>query len=384
MKKNFAKKDHYSDEKEKIITIITFGYPNSLTPSSYVFVENLVSQWRKMGYKIKVINPIPKRKQKKVKIQGFNEDDCFPMYNDYLWIRNVLGLKKVQMYFMYRSIFKKVKLCFDFNTNYIYSHFLNSGFIASKLSKITGIKSFCAFAESSLWSLNDRRRKSCLFDLNRISGFISVSKKNTQILIKEKICEFDKILTIPNGVDFNVFYKTDKKEMRRKMGIDQGAFIGIFVGHFIYRKGLLRVDQAARDIPNLKMIYVGSGPEQPSGSNIIFKGVVKNNELREYMAVADFFILPTLAEGCCNAILEAMACGLPIITSNCDFNKEILNEQCAIFVDPLDINQLRTAIKTLKDNEILRNQMATIAEIKSKNYNIEDRAKIILEFIKNQ
>ena len=76
------------------------------------------------------------------------------------------------------------------------------------------------------------------------------------------------------------------------------------------------------------------------------------------MNAADVFVLPTLAEGCCNAILEAMACGLPIISSNLPFNWDILNDKNSILIDPNNINQIADAIQRLRDSPKLRSEMS--------------------------
>lgn len=365
----------------KVITVLSFGYPNSLTPTLYTFVENLVIHWRNMGYRVKVVNPIPVRKQKNYQIIGKHKDDIFPPYEDYLWMRKIPGLTRLQIYMMYKSIYKSVKKCFDQKSNYIFSHFLNSGFIASRLSKKYGIKAFCECGESTLWSLNERSRRGSLQDLRQIHGFVSVSQKNTKMLVNEKITTLKKIITIPNAVDLSIFYKRNKSVAREKLGFPKDSTIGIFVGHFIDRKGPLRVQQATANIPNLKMIYVGAGSQEPQGRNIVFKGSVKHEDLPEYLSAADFFVLPTLAEGCCNAIIEAMACGLPIISSNMAFNDDILDQETAILVDPKNIEELSNAINVMMQDIVLRKKMSNAAELKAKDFDIKIRAKKIIDYM---
>jgi len=103
-----------------------------------------------------------------------------------------------------------------------------------------------------------------------------------------------------------------------------------------------------------------------------------------YLNAADFFVLPTLAEGCCNAIVEAMACGLPIISSNRDFNEGILDDQCAILLDPLDISAIRDAIITLSNDSTLRKKMSEAALRKAQFLDITQRAQRILSFMEDQ
>ena len=102
-----------------------------------------------------------------------------------------------------------------------------------------------------------------------------------------------------------------------------------------------------------------------------------------YLNAADVFVLPTLHEGCCNAIIEAMACGLPIISSDRAFNYDILDEKNSILIDPLSINDISTSIKTLMKDSDLRKSMSDASLVKAKSLSIRNRAIRILQFMEN-
>jgi glycosyltransferase involved in cell wall biosynthesis len=125
----------------------------------------------------------------------------------------------------------------------------------------------------------------------------------------------------------------------------------VYTGAFNHDKGVLRVQEAALQIPELKMIYIGGGKDEPEGNNILFKGRVAHDKVPLYLSAADFFVLPTLAEGCCNAIIEAMACGLPIISSIGAYNDDILSDEYSIRVDPNDVAAISSAMKMLTDDK---------------------------------
>ena len=102
------------------------------------------------------------------------------------------------------------------------------------------------------------------------------------------------------------------------------------------------------------------------------------------MNCADVFVMPTLKEGCCNAIVEALAMGLPIISSDGAFNDDILNDHNSIRLDPNDVDAIATAIKRLKDDIGLRQRMTDYSLSRHADYTIEGRAKRILNFIEKQ
>ena len=128
-------------------------------------------------------------------------------------------------------------------------------------------------------------------------------------------------------------------------------------------------------------IFIGEGAQDPDCKNILFKGVLPHDRIREYLNASDVYVLPTLAEGCCNAIIEAMACGLPIISSDRPFNKDIIDAACAIEIDPTDVDSIESAVMTLYNDPELRAKLAAGAFQKAQNMKIENRAVRILDFM---
>ena len=168
--------------------------------------------------------------------------------------------------------------------------------------------------------------------------------------------------------------------MRKKMNISTKDFILIFVGRFVESKGIKRLCDALKIINNnnIKAIFIGDGPLKPDYENIIFEGKLEHNRIVDYLSVSDIFVLPTCAEGCCNAIIEALACGLPVISSNKSFNDEILNDNCSIRINEMDVNEIKNAIEELYNDNIRRDKYSVSALKKAKELNINDRAKKIL------
>ncbi|MBT6229755.1 MAG: glycosyltransferase family 4 protein, partial [Candidatus Scalindua sp.] len=111
---------------------------------------------------------------------------------------------------------------------------------------------------------------------------------------------------------------------------------------------------------------------------ILFLGVVKDEDLPMLYNCADIFVYPSLYEGFGLPPLEAMACGIPVITSNTSSLPEVIGN-AGIMVDPEDDNSLSEAIFNVLKDEDLRYQMSKNGLKRAKLFSWEKAAKEILE-----
>lgn len=169
---------------------------------------------------------------------------------------------------------------------------------------------------------------------------------------------------IPNGVDTEFFYPIEKEE--------DNEFKILFVSRLIERKGLQFIIPQLQKIQDstekkVKLIVVGDGPyrekleqiaEENHVSNMIeFVGQKGKDEIVSFYQNADLFILPSAKEGMPNVVLEAMACGLPIIMTPCEGSKELVQEN-GYRAERKDFERYITEL--MEDNE-LRKKMSIIS-----------------------
>jgi glycosyltransferase involved in cell wall biosynthesis len=276
----------------------------------------------------------------------------------------------------------------DFPVDILYGHFLYpSGYSAVHFAKKLGIPSIIACGEAV--SFNDIKLltvepigyRKVISDFKQVSGVISVSSLLKEILQSKLKIPEEKVKVFPNGVDLNLFYPRNKYEMRKKYGLPINKIIIIFIGHYDNRKGPQRVLKAVKGLKNIGIVFIGGGNMSLESDNILFKGILKHSFIPEMLSAGDFFVLPTLEEGSCNAIVEALACGLPVITSNGKFNDDIINNEVAIKIDPLNVVQIRNAIIKLINDRELRNNMSLKAVKWASNFDIDIRVRNIVEWI---
>ena len=185
----------------------------------------------------------------------------------------------------------------------------------------------------------------------------------------------------PNGFNGKKFFSFDKSKARRELGFPDDKFIVAFTGDFSERKGIDKLSHALKSFDDVYSVFLGSGEIKPGCDNILFCGSVPNDEVVKYLNAADVFVLPTKGEGCCNAIVEALACGLPVISSDLPFNDDILDNTNSIRVDVSDVSQIENAVNKLKTDESLLHKLSKGAADSAKNLNINVRAENILKFM---
>ena len=115
--------------------------------------------------------------------------------------------------------------------------------------------------------------------------------------------------------------------------------------------------------------------------DVIFKDYVNAEELRVWYNKAEVFIYPSLYEGFGLPILEAFACGAPVVTSNTSSCAEIA-EGAALLVDPQNVNEISSAILRLSQNQALRNELISKGLERAKQFSWEKTASQVLSIFK--
>jgi len=202
----------------------------------------------------------------------------------------------------------------------------------------------------------------------------------------------EKIIVVYNGVDLNRFSPENRRkfaQFKKEIEISEDEKILLFLGSGFKRKGLETLIKALPFVnENVKLLVIGKGnPEKyikiakKSGiyRRILFLGTQR--EIEKFYAISDLFVLPTLYDPFSNATLEAMASGIPVITTKNNGVAELIKDGSEGYVlkDLLNAQELADKINIALKNLSI---MGFFARKKAEQFSIEEQAKKIIEVIK--
>ena len=365
--------------------IFTPAFPGKHDASHYAFVKQLVDAIAEQGNECYVIAPYNFFHYRRFS-ETFVNYNCGKgivyVYRPYFYsFSNKIGTRWITRISRKRAMIKAINKLPKIDV--VYAHFWSSGYDAYQFAKEHNYPLFVATGESDIAKMFVFPHDTEAFQ-KYVSGVICVSSKNRDESIRLGLTTAEKCGVFPNAVNSGLFYKRDRVVCRTQLGLPKDDFIIAFVGWFNERKGSLRVSEAISRIGQVKSIFIGKGDQEPECDGILFKGYLPHDEVPSYLCAADCFVLPTLSEGCCNAVVEAMACGLPVISSNLLFNWDVLDETNSIMVDPTNIDDIAAAIQNLRENVRMREELANGALKKAECLAIDQRAKAILVFIERK
>ena len=289
--------------------------------------------------------------------------------------------------------------CCAFSTNVITSHFCEKEGLRLERSNIIemphkSIRQKLKVLDHSIYRRLAAFVEGVIIGRDSPKALIVVSQSMKREFIRHYGNAAKNIIVIPNGVDTLRFHPTNRLlyrgQIRQEHGVSRSDPLLMFAGGDWERKGVLHIMEALSLVqrPDVKLFICGSGDEKFYGQlaelkrvrdRIIF--VPHSSNLWEYYAASDIFVLPTIYEPFGLVIVEAMASGLPVITSRVAGAADIIIDGVngLLLRSPSDVSDLATKIELLLSNAGLRKTMGERARETAEKFSWDQVAQKTLE-----
>lgn len=239
--------------------------------------------------------------------------------------------------------------------------------------------------------------KSTEYAVKFANRLIAVSKATRTDLIQKLNCPKDKITVVYESFDQDRYYPLPEKKISKtlkKLQIDKPYIL--FVGTIQPRKNITRLIEAfsllSDKFPRLTLIIAGNkgwmydeifaAPKKLGiEKRVKFIGYTTENDLLELYNHAACFCLPSLFEGFGLPLLEAMACGCPVIASRISSMPEVVGG-AGLLVDPYNTKDIAIKIEQMIENDVLRSGLKKRALLQAKKFSWEKTANETLEVLK--
>ncbi len=320
---------------KKKVCVVTSSFPRYKSDRSGIFVYNLVCRLTD-NFEIHVIYPSNMVEVEDSSEQFVRHQIPYPF--------SVYPLSQVKGFIIpglirlsFNMIVKLIKVLYKYDISLIHAYWaIPSGFIAAL---VKGRRPLILTLPGSDIKIFGKKR------LFKFPVGYAVRKANKLIVRSNDLkveslrigADEKNISIIPAGVNIAKFKPGDKTVLRKKLGLPD-CFIVIFAGSLIKIK---RIDKIIRVFSNISknyntvLVIAGEGIEEErlkkqayeaGGDKILFKGAIAHDDMPLYMAASDVLVLASDSEGLPGVVQEAMACGIPVVTTNVGGLPEIVTD----------------------------------------------------------
>jgi glycosyltransferase involved in cell wall biosynthesis len=208
------------------------------------------------------------------------------------------------------------------------------------------------------------------FAARKAGGIVAVSQALKDRLIDLGI-PAERVRVLRNGVDLDLFHPGSRSAARTRLGLSTPTLLS--VGNLIELKGHDLVIAALPALPQHSLIIVGEGPEHLAlehlatrlgvAGRVRFLGRIAHESLPEIYSAADALVLASSREGWPNVLLEAMACGTPVVAANVGGTSEVIGApEAGVLIERRTSEDIANAVKALFETPIDRAATRRYAE----------------------
>jgi N-acetyl-alpha-D-glucosaminyl L-malate synthase BshA len=359
------------------VLMVTTTFPRQNNDTTPAFVYELSKHLKESGFEIVVLAPHDGSAKKLEIIDGmkiyrfpyFYPEEYQCLCYDGGMLPNVKKstLAKVQLpIFIIAYIYFILKIIIKEKIDLVHAHWIiPSGFVCSLAKFILRKPLIISVHGTDIAIINYPFLKTTMKQILKSADICTVNSTATKNAVSGVFCGKKEPLIIPMGVDLDLF-----KPLERDKNYSVKEQVILTVARLDVKKGIHHLIDAmpaiTRKFPGARLVIAGEGPERGHlmdqinklglEHNVSLAGAVQNKDLPKFYAMADIFILPSLREGLGVVLLEAMACGTPVIGSRVGGIPDIINDgENGLLAEPGDYEDIaKNIVRCLSDKELLR------------------------------
>jgi glycosyltransferase involved in cell wall biosynthesis len=270
-----------------------------------------------------------------------------------------------------RQLFRMVEILRHREVRVVHGYLFEGNFLGMIAGRLAGVPVII----TSKRSLDQHSRLKLSAD--KLSNYLSTRVTANSVAVRDHVhktegCSVNKMVVIPNGVDYDISPASEKERftLRETWGIPLDAFVVGTVARFGWKKGYEYFLQMAASVleerQNVRFVAIGDGllrkkmermaEDVNIAPYVIFTGW--QSDAMAKMPIFDLYVCTSIIEGMSNALLEAMAQGLPVVATSVGGNKEnIIDGVTGYLTPPKDPQTMVKRVIELIDNPELLGQM---------------------------
>lgn len=200
--------------------------------------------------------------------------------------------------------------------------------------------------------------------LHAAQRILVVSEDLGRVAVRDYGADPARVRAIPNGCDAAIFHPQPRDAARTALGIDAEAELVVYVGRLVPEKGLRELLDAAAALaperPRLRLALIGDGPMRAElegrlaadpSLRLALPGALGPQEVARWMAASDLVTLPSYSEGHPNVLVEALACGRPVVATPVGGIPEVIDGDCGVLVPARDPAALAAGLAEVLDRD---------------------------------
>lgn len=362
---------HVTAHRPDPLKILTFTslYPNAQQPRHGIFIENRMKELRKSHpVDITVVAPVPwfpfkadcfGHYARLARVADSEERHGITVHHPRYVVLPKIGMN-IAPNLMFTSICRFVKRLHErHNFDVLDGHFLYpDGVVATRLGRMLGIPvmNTARGSDVSLYTQYRVPRRRIRWAVRNSQATIGVCGYLADELRKLEPAQ-DNICVMRNGVDLELFREQDRAQARKHYRVSR--FTLLSVGNLIELKGHHLIIEAMQSLPDCELLIAGEGDLEPElqkriaelglDNRVRLLGLIPHDKLQQLYSAADCLVLASRSEGWANVLLEAMACGTPVIATRVGGNPEVVGGPGAgLLIDQRTPEAITGAVKNLQ------------------------------------